>query len=174
MLHRYPITSLCAPPTIYRALVSTASLAYLRKNPPLALEHCVGAGEPLNASVIREWREATGITIKDAWGQSETVSSHPRPCSFFGRLIGGGSLQVILVGNFHGEEVRFGDRSLRRAPPLTFLTAAAGSRGEHGQVLAFFCGGCYRTEGRGTGARSRGRTGRANGRWRRPVVDLQG
>lgn len=81
MLHRFPVTSLCAPPTIYRTLVSAAAVATLKSKPLNSLEHCVSAGEPLNASVIREWREATGITIKDAWGQSETVSLsvEPRP-----------------------------------------------------------------------------------------------
>lgn len=74
-MHRYPIATLCAPPTIYRALVTTAGKSYLKKNPPKALRHCVGAGEPLNASVIKEWEEMTGVQIKDGWGQTETVSS---------------------------------------------------------------------------------------------------
>ncbi|ORY79352.1 acyl-coenzyme A synthetase O-MACS [Leucosporidium creatinivorum] len=86
-LHRFPVTSLCAPPTIYRTLVTSASLKYIKTHPFKALEHCVSAGEPLNPSVIAEWRKATDLTIKDAWGQSETV---------------------IMVGNFQGEEVREG------------------------------------------------------------------
>lgn len=64
-LHRYPITTLCCPPTIYRALCSTASLEYFKQNRPLALEHAVGAGEPLNPSVIRDWLSVSGITICD-------------------------------------------------------------------------------------------------------------
>jgi acetyl-CoA synthetase/medium-chain acyl-CoA synthetase len=73
MLHRYPITTLCAPPTVYRMLVLEEPLAYLKANPPKALRHCVGAGEPLNPEVIKVWQEATGMTIRDGYGQTETV-----------------------------------------------------------------------------------------------------
>ncbi|KWU44217.1 acetyl-CoA synthetase [Rhodotorula sp. JG-1b] len=86
-LNRYPIATLCAPPTIYRSLVTTSARAYLKSHPPKALRHCVGAGEPLNASVIKEWQEMTNVQIKDGWGQSETV---------------------IAVGNFEGISVREG------------------------------------------------------------------
>ncbi|GAA6037898.1 hypothetical protein JCM8097_009480 [Rhodosporidiobolus ruineniae] len=105
-LHRYPIASLCCPPTIYRSLVTTSSLAYLKKHPPKCLDHCVGAGEPLNASVIVDWRKATGVTIKDAYGQSETV---------------------ICVGNFEGVEVREG--SMGKVAPF-FQVAIIGPNGE--------------------------------------------
>ena len=37
------------------------------------LRWCVGAGEPLNPEVIDVWREATGLTIRDGYGQTETV-----------------------------------------------------------------------------------------------------
>ena len=73
MLHKYAITTLCAPPTAYRMLVLDEPLAYLKANPPRALRHCVGAGEPLNPEVIKVWQEATGMTIRDGYGQTETV-----------------------------------------------------------------------------------------------------
>jgi acyl-coenzyme A synthetase/AMP-(fatty) acid ligase len=38
------------------------------------LRHVVSAGEPLNPEVIRAWRDATGHTIYDGYGQTETVS----------------------------------------------------------------------------------------------------
>ncbi|KAJ9294045.1 hypothetical protein DTO271G3_7173 [Paecilomyces variotii] len=72
-LHKHPITTLCAPPTAYRQLVLQASQAHFRKNPPAALEHCVGAGEPLNGEVIRLWKEMSGIQICDGYGQTETI-----------------------------------------------------------------------------------------------------
>lgn len=57
----------CAPPTQYRLMVKHGmegiSLPKLRQ--------CVAAGEPLNPEVIRAWRAATGITIRDGYGQSE-------------------------------------------------------------------------------------------------------
>ena len=37
---------------------------------PLA---CAVAGEPLNPEVIEQWRAATGLTIRDGYGQTETV-----------------------------------------------------------------------------------------------------
>jgi acyl-coenzyme A synthetase/AMP-(fatty) acid ligase len=73
MLHRYPITTLCAPPTAYRMLVLDEPMAYLKANPPKALRHCVGAGEPLNPEVIKVWQDVTGMTIRDGYGQTETV-----------------------------------------------------------------------------------------------------
>lgn len=69
MLARYPITTLCAPPTVYRSLV----LEDLSKYSFPALRWCVSAGEPLNPEVISSWREATGLTIRDGYGQTETV-----------------------------------------------------------------------------------------------------
>ncbi|SCZ99085.1 BZ3500_MvSof-1268-A1-R1_Chr3-1g05803 [Microbotryum saponariae] len=106
ILHRYPITSLCAPPTIYRTLVTSAALEYLASHPVKALDHCCSAGEPLNASVIKEWRDKTGITIKDAWGQTETV---------------------IMVGNFAGEKVKEG--SMGKCAPH-FVVGIIGPNGE--------------------------------------------
>lgn len=69
VLGSYPITSLCAPPTAYRMMV--------KEHPgPLALphlRHCVTAGEPLNPGVFDAWQNATGLTIHEGYGQSETV-----------------------------------------------------------------------------------------------------
>ena len=73
MLHKYPITTLCAPPTAYRMLVLDEPMAYLKANPPRALRYCTGAGEPLNPEVIRTWQQSTGMTIRDGYGQTETV-----------------------------------------------------------------------------------------------------
>jgi acyl-coenzyme A synthetase/AMP-(fatty) acid ligase len=66
---KYPITTFCAPPTAYRLLVQED----LKQYPPRALRWCVGAGEPLNPEVIEAWQAATGLTIRDGYGQTETV-----------------------------------------------------------------------------------------------------
>jgi acyl-coenzyme A synthetase/AMP-(fatty) acid ligase len=58
----------CAPPTQYRLLVKHG-MAGVRLP---KLRQCVAAGEPLNPEVIRAWKDATGITIRDGYGQSET------------------------------------------------------------------------------------------------------
>jgi acyl-coenzyme A synthetase/AMP-(fatty) acid ligase len=73
MLNKYPITTLCAPPTAYRMMVLDEPMAYMKAHPPKALRHCVGAGEPLNPEVIKVWEETTGMTIRDGYGQTETV-----------------------------------------------------------------------------------------------------
>jgi acetyl-CoA synthetase/medium-chain acyl-CoA synthetase len=77
----------CAPPTEFRLLVKE-DLSGLRLP---RLRECVSAGEPLNPEVIRAWREATGITIRDGYGQTETI---------------------LLVGNFPGVPVRPGSMGL--------------------------------------------------------------
>lgn len=69
VLEAYPITSLCAPPTALRMMVredlSQRTFPHLR--------HCVTAGEPLNPSVFHAWKAATGLSIHEGYGQSETV-----------------------------------------------------------------------------------------------------
>jgi acetyl-CoA synthetase/medium-chain acyl-CoA synthetase len=65
----FPITSLCAAPTIYRWLVQLN----LNDFQPVALRQCVAAGEPLNPEVISTWNRRTGLTIRDGYGQTETV-----------------------------------------------------------------------------------------------------
>ena len=74
ILHRFPITTMCAPPTAYRQLVLTESQKYFKSHPPHSLSHCCGAGEPLNESVIRTWSAMTsGIQIYDGYGQTEMI-----------------------------------------------------------------------------------------------------
>jgi len=72
-LHDYPITTFCAPPTAYRPLVLPEAAKYLQKYPPKCLEHCCGAGEPLNPEVIKVWKELTGCDIHDGYGQVWTL-----------------------------------------------------------------------------------------------------
>jgi acetyl-CoA synthetase len=69
ILAEHAITSFCAPPTLYRALI----LADLRAYDLSALRHCTSAGEPLNPEVIRVWEDGTGLTVYDGYGQTETT-----------------------------------------------------------------------------------------------------
>lgn len=69
MLAKYKVTSFCAPPTIYRFLIRED----LSKYDLSALEYCTTAGEALNPSVFDAFYEKTGIHIKEAFGQTETV-----------------------------------------------------------------------------------------------------
>ena len=69
LLAKYPVTTMCGAPTIYRMLV----LQELSKFTFPTLRHCVGAGEPLNPEIIEVWQKATGCIIRDGYGQTETV-----------------------------------------------------------------------------------------------------
>ncbi|MGH2789429.1 MAG: acyl-CoA synthetase [Actinomycetota bacterium] len=70
LIEKVGVTTFCAPPTVYRALV----LMDLGGRDWSQLRHCVSAGEPLNPEVIKVWKEATGLTIYDGFGQTETVN----------------------------------------------------------------------------------------------------
>ena len=69
VLQDYRITSFCAPPTIYRFLIRENLAEYDLS----ALRWCTTAGEALNPSVFDEWKEKTGITIYESYGQTETT-----------------------------------------------------------------------------------------------------
>lgn len=69
VLARHGVTSLCAPPTVWRMLI----LEDLRAFRP-AVREAVSAGEPLNPEVIERVRAAWGITIRDGYGQTETTA----------------------------------------------------------------------------------------------------
>lgn len=66
---RYKVTSLCAPPTIFRYVVRTELESYDLS----ALEWVTTAGEPLNPEISRRFKEATGLEIREAYGQTETT-----------------------------------------------------------------------------------------------------
>ena len=67
VLADFPITTWCAPPTALRLIVRE-EIPALRK-----LRHCTSAGEPLNPEVIETWKRATGLTIHEGYGQTESV-----------------------------------------------------------------------------------------------------
>ncbi len=69
LLSKYPVTTMCGAPTIYRMLV----LQDLSQYSFPSLRHCVGAGEPLNPEIIEVWKKATGCIIRDGYGQTETI-----------------------------------------------------------------------------------------------------
>ena len=69
ILQDYRVSSFCAPPTIYRFLIREE----LERYDLSALKWCTTAGEALNPSVFDEWKQKTGITIYEAYGQTETT-----------------------------------------------------------------------------------------------------
>ena len=68
-IEQYRITSLCAPPTIYRFLIRED----LRKFDLSSLEYCTTAGEALNGAVYDTFKELTGIRLLEGFGQTETT-----------------------------------------------------------------------------------------------------
>ena len=69
IMQDYKVTSFCAPPTIYRFLIREDITAYNLSS----LKWCTTAGESLNPSVFEEWEKKTGITVREAYGQTETT-----------------------------------------------------------------------------------------------------
>jgi len=68
VLDRHRITTMCAPPTVWRMLI-LEDLAKAK----VYLREALSAGEPLNPEVIDRVKQAWGITIRDGYGQTETT-----------------------------------------------------------------------------------------------------
>jgi acyl-coenzyme A synthetase/AMP-(fatty) acid ligase len=67
LLERERVDVLCMAPTEYRVIAKRATL-----RPVASLRGLVAAGEALNPEVLRAWQEATGLQIRDGYGQTET------------------------------------------------------------------------------------------------------
>ena len=67
LLEREGVNVLCMAPTEYRVIAKRATL-----RPVASLRGLVAAGEALNPEVLRAWEEATGLQIRDGYGQTET------------------------------------------------------------------------------------------------------
>ena len=65
----YRVTTFCAPPTIYRFLIQEDLGRYDLSSIRMALT----AGEPLNPEVFNRFRQATGLSIHEGFGQTEGV-----------------------------------------------------------------------------------------------------
>ncbi|MEX1206044.1 MAG: AMP-binding protein [Dongiaceae bacterium] len=102
-IQRCAVTTLCAPPTVWRMFVQHDLTAYKTK-----LRDLVGAGEPLNPEVIDTVRRAWGITIRDGYGQTETTA-----------LVGNAPGQPVKPGSMGrplpGYDVRLVDSDGREA-----------------------------------------------------------
>ena len=74
VLVKFSVTTLCAPPTVWRMLVQEPLARW-----PVKLREIVGAGEPLNPEIIERVRHAWNITIRDGYGQTETTCQIGNP-----------------------------------------------------------------------------------------------
>jgi acyl-coenzyme A synthetase/AMP-(fatty) acid ligase len=67
ILDEEAVAVLCMAPTEYRIIAKRA-----QPRPANALRGLVAAGEALNPEVLRAWHEATGLWVRDGYGQTET------------------------------------------------------------------------------------------------------
>ncbi len=69
MIQNYKITSLCAPPTIFRFLIREEVANYNLSS----LQYCTIAGEALNPAVYEAFLKLTGVKLMEGFGQTETT-----------------------------------------------------------------------------------------------------
>jgi len=67
ILAREEVSVLCMAPTEYRVIAKRSKLTPLPH-----LRGLVAAGEALNPEVLQVWKKATGLEIRDGYGQTET------------------------------------------------------------------------------------------------------
>ena len=90
MFAKYNLTTFCAPPTIYRFLIRED----ISKYDLSSIQHATTAGEALNPEVFYKFKEATGLSVFEGFGQTETT---------------------LLIGNFVGMTPKIG--SMGKASP---------------------------------------------------------
>jgi acetyl-CoA synthetase len=133
-LSRCGVTTLCAPPTVWRMLIQEDLKSY-----PVKLRELVGAGEPLNPEVIERVRAAWNITIRDGYGQTETcalVGNSPgqtvKPGAM-GRPMPGYRIRLVDIDGNPAEE---GEVCVETDPrPTGLLVEYAGDADKTAQVM---------------------------------------
>jgi len=138
---RLGVTTLCAPPTVWRMLVQEDLSAYRTQ-----LRELVGAGEPLNPEIIERVRSAWGITIRDGYGQTETTCQigntpgQPVKAGSMGRPLPGYRITLLDHDDQAAEDGQIAlDLAYR---PLGLMTGYAGGEAETARAMQ---GGFYRT-----------------------------
>jgi acetyl-CoA synthetase len=140
-LVRCQVTSLCAPPTVWRLLIQQDLAAH-----KVALRELVGAGEPLNPEVIEQVRHAWGLTIRDGFGQSETTAlvgnspGQPVKAGSMGRPLPGYRVVLLDADDRPADE---GELTIELAArPLGLMLGYQNDEGKMGEVMR---AGHYRT-----------------------------
>ena len=91
MFAKYDITTFCAPPTMYRMLAKQD----LSRFDLRSIQHASTAGEALNPEVYRQFKKATGLSIMEGFGQTEST---------------------MIIGNINGDSHKLG--SMGKPVPL--------------------------------------------------------
>jgi acetyl-CoA synthetase len=140
-LVRCGVTSLCAPPTVWRVLI----LEDLAKW-PVKLNEAIGAGEPLNPEVIERVRAGWGLTLRDGYGQTESTCMVGNPP---GLAVRAGSMGQPMPGyrmvllDTEDREADEGELAVTLNPAPTGLMA--GYAGDEEKTRAALGGAYYRT-----------------------------
>lgn len=141
VLREHAVTTLCAPPTVWRMLILDELGAR-----PHALRELASAGEPLNPEVIDTVAARWGLTIRDGYGQTETTAQIGNPP---GLPVRPGSMGKPLPGwdvvllDAEGREVAEGEVALRLSPrPAGLMSGYLDDPARTDEVMA---GGHYRT-----------------------------
>jgi acetyl-CoA synthetase len=139
-LVRCGVTTLCAPPTVWRLMIQEDLKAW-----PVCLREVIGAGEPLNPEVIERVKAAWGLVIRDGYGQTETTAQIGNPP---GQPLKPGSMGRPLPGyrvrllDPDGQEAQEGEIALALDPPPAALML--GYQDEAGDTVRIR-GEAYRT-----------------------------
>lgn len=143
VLRRQSVTSFCAPPTVWRMLINADLSGGCGE-----LRELISAGEPLNAEIIEQVRDAWGLTIRDGFGQTETTAqvgntpgSVVKPGSM-GRPLPG--VPVVLIDPVTGGPSRAeGEICLDLSSrPLSLMTGYQADEDRNAEAMA---GGYYHT-----------------------------
>ncbi len=141
VITRCGVTTLCAPPTVWRMLIQ----ADLSKH-KVGLREAVSAGEPLNPEVIEQVRRAWGLTIRDGYGQTETTAQignppgQPLKPGSMGRPLPGYDIVLVDAEGNEGDE---GEICIRLDPRPVGLMA--GYRDDSERTAEAMRGGVYHT-----------------------------
>lgn len=146
VLRDYPITKLCAPPTVYRALLREDSSMYQFK----CLDDCLSAGEPMNPEVAMQWLRLTGLDIREGYGQTETVvlCASPKDLPVKHGSMGVAARNILLqIHDDNGKEVAINETGLiavdvNKKRPLGLFTCY---RDEPEKTASTFRNGFYYT-----------------------------
>jgi acetyl-CoA synthetase len=143
VLAKCGVTSMCAPPTVWRMLIQE-DLAAFRAN--LNLRELISAGEPLNPEIIDHVRKAWSITIRDGFGQTETTAQIGNPP---GQKLKPGSMgkplpgYMVVLADPYDNPADEGEICLALDPrPLGLMTGYADDPEKTAEVMR---GGLYHT-----------------------------
>ena len=122
LLAKYKVTKLCATPTEYRLFAQIKGLS----SDGIVLKDALSAGEPLNVEPIEAFKRTFGVTIRDGYGQTESVCL---VCNLPGMPVKPGAMGVptpgpgVVLIDEQGEPVargEVGEIALRPESPAIF------------------------------------------------------